>query len=77
MEAKTCDHCGVPILYEETMVRQNDKMYCCRNCAAVHETSDPPGRQEMSEAEERSKVAAAKNSEPRARRPEGRGRQFR
>lgn len=78
MPNEICAHCGVPIIYEETMVKRDGKTYCCRNCAAVHEPADLPGRdQEMREDAERSMAAASREAEPRPNRPEARGRQYR
>jgi hypothetical protein len=35
MPNQRCAHCDCPIIDESTMVEQNGKTYCCRNCAAA------------------------------------------
>ncbi len=35
-----CAHCGVRIVYHDTMVERGGKVYCCANCAAVHEPAE-------------------------------------
>lgn len=73
-----CAHCGVPIVFEETMVKENGSTYCCKNCAAVDEPSGLDNREKQShEDAERQMEAMAHQGEPRPMRPEGRGRQFR
>jgi hypothetical protein len=33
----TCAHCKSPIVDESTMVKQNGRTYCCKNCQAAME----------------------------------------
>jgi DNA-directed RNA polymerase subunit RPC12/RpoP len=37
MPHAVCAHCGVRIVYHDTMVERDGKTYCCANCAAIHE----------------------------------------
>lgn len=32
---ESCAHCATPITHEATKVRDGDRAYCCRNCAAM------------------------------------------
>ena len=40
MANNRCAHCDCEIIDESTMVEQDGKTYCCRNCAAADEAAD-------------------------------------